>query len=463
MAATIDESRFEELSDSDIDLRTNEHTQQIYVESYVWPMWLDALHLDTIGDELTTNTSKIQQQTQAECMPYLMLDNVYDFDVNSHGLPHLNRAGHIKFLHKSLEPLSAGAQGMDAARPWFFYWTLQGMTAMGEDVSMYRDRLITTLRPLQNVSGGFAGGHGQNSHCAPSYSCVLALAMVGGLDMIDRTSMWHFLGQVKQPDGGFKVAVMAEEDIRGAYCAMTIISLLNLPLDLPQDAPARQHGLKSFSDGLSDWIARCQTYEGGIGGAPTNEAHGAYAFCALACLSILDAPERSIPACLDVPALEKWIVDIQTTPEGGFAGRTNKLVDSCYSHWVGGCWALLNAARQRQNDLWNRAGLIRYLLTCCQKAGKVAGMRDKPSTRPDAYHTCYALAGLSAATHHLQYQSSEDSLAAPYCWISRDPTQAEMNEWLIDQDDLVHSIHPVFVIPFGAVERTRSLFQGRGL
>jgi len=31
----------------------------------------------------------------------------------------------------------------------------------------------------------------------------------------------------------------------------------------------------------------CQTYEGGIGGYPGNEAHGGYTFCALASLEIL--------------------------------------------------------------------------------------------------------------------------------------------------------------------------------
>lgn len=38
-----------------------------------------------------------------------------------------------------------------------------------------------------------------------------------------------------------------------------------------------------------------QTFEGGISGQPYSEAHGAYAFCALGCLSILDAPHRIIP------------------------------------------------------------------------------------------------------------------------------------------------------------------------
>lgn len=43
--------------------------------------------------------------------------------------------------------------------------------------------------PLQNADGGFGGGHGQLSHCAPSYAATLSLALVDGLDMIDRRIM----------------------------------------------------------------------------------------------------------------------------------------------------------------------------------------------------------------------------------------------------------------------------------
>lgn len=38
-----------------------------------------------------------------------------------------------------------------------------------------------------------------------------------------------------------------------------------------------------------------QTYEGGVSGAPQTEAHGAYAFCVLACLCILGPPHEIIP------------------------------------------------------------------------------------------------------------------------------------------------------------------------
>ena len=92
---------------------------------------------------------------------------------------------------------------------------------------------------------------------------------------------------------------------------MVLISLLALPLELPSSAPSRIHGLRSFLDGLPEYLSRCaspiafimaqwlscvlgQTFEGGISGAPQNEAHGAYAFCALACLCILGPPHQMI-------------------------------------------------------------------------------------------------------------------------------------------------------------------------
>jgi hypothetical protein len=89
----------------------------------------------------------------------------------------------------------------------------------------------------------------------------------------------------------------------------------------------------------------------------------------------------------DLPSLVSWLSSRQYAPEGGLAGRTNKLVDGCYSHWIGGCWPLINAATLGSNEaqapshrfdgLFSREGLIRYILCCCQQPG--GGLRDKPS------------------------------------------------------------------------------------
>lgn len=48
---------------------------------------------------------------------------------------------------------------------------------------------------------------------------------------------------------------------RGAYCAMVIISLLNLPLTLPPEAKAREHGLQTFTDGLTEYLSRCRVID----------------------------------------------------------------------------------------------------------------------------------------------------------------------------------------------------------
>lgn len=244
---------------------------------------------------------------------------------------------------------------------------------------------------MQNATGGFGGGHGQYAHLAGTYAAILSLAIVGGetaYALIDRQRMWQWLGRLKQPDGGFRVCEGGEEDVRGAYCALVVISLLDLPHHLPSPLHADDRVLYRFQDGLDDWLAKCQTFEGGISGAPGNEAHGAYAFCAIACLCLMHEQEKALQ-CLDLPALICWLSSRQYAPEGGFAGRTNKLVDGCYSHWVGGCWPLVQAAldgpRSAQElsadagvrNLYSREGLTRYILSCCQS--QTGGLRDKPS------------------------------------------------------------------------------------
>ena len=252
--------------------------------------------------------------------------------------------------------------------------------------------IIKTFEPLQNTSGGFGGGQGHLPHLAGTYAVVLAIAMVCSEDaynLVDRVGLWHWLGRLKSTDGGFQVCENGEEDVRGAYCALVTITLFNLPWQLPKDSPARAQGFVDFRDGLGAYLSRCQTYEGGISAGPNNEAHGAYTFCALACLCILGPPRETLKKYLDLRSLIRWLSARQYAPEGGFAGRTNKVVDGCYSHWIGGCWPLVEAALDGSHGLssslsssstarlFDGEGLARYILGCCQ--APTGGLRDKPS------------------------------------------------------------------------------------
>jgi protein farnesyltransferase subunit beta len=90
--------------------------------------------------------------------------------------------------------------------------------------------------------------------------------------------------------------------------------------------------------------------------------------------------------------------------EGGFQGRTNKLVDGCYSFWQAGGAVLMELITSSGLDLINKEKLFTYVYACCQSS--FGGLRDKPSKSPDFYHTCYCLSGLSIS----QYRYSDDGV-----------------------------------------------------
>lgn len=448
--------RIEELSDSDNeyeDLGTATMEEQAHIT------YLASVRIP-IRDSLETETSQVQDETCETILPYLE-GNPNNFSLNAFGIPKLQRERHSAMLKMVLGDYPGKFAMMDASRPWILYWGLQSMTALGLDISAYQKRVAHTFSLAQHPEGGYGGGYGQLPHLACTYAAVLSLAMAGGTESynsINRKALWHFLGRMKQADGGFTMAEGGEEDIRGAFCAMVILSLLNLPLELPQDAPTRQHGFTSFTDGLGEWVSKCQSWDGGISAAPGNEAHGAYAFCGLGCLAILGPPKETLPKYLNVTLLVHWLSSRQASPEGGYNGRTNKLVDGCYSHWIGSTFAIIEAATT--TGLWNRTALGRYILAACQE--KKGGLKDKPGKHSDAYHTCYNLAGLSAAQHRYVYDENVNkglgtaNLGAPYHWKSEGLYEGENDVW--EDTDVVRTVHPVFVIPFMAVYECRRHF-----
>merc|ERR1712113_290426 len=109
---------------------------------------------------------------------------------------------------------------------------------------------------------------------------------------------------------------------------------------------------------------------------------------------------------LDLSAFLKWAAARQMAAEGGFQGRTNKLVDSCYSFWQGAIFPLLHEAfRQNgtevilpERHLWfSPQPLQTYVFLACQHSG--GGLRDKPGKSADFYHTCYSLSGVAASMY----------------------------------------------------------------
>lgn len=173
--------------------------------------------------------------------------------------------------------------------------------------------------------------------------------------------------------------------MRGFYCALVTADICNLI-----------EGNEELTRGMADFIANCQTYEGGIACTPFGEAHGGYTFCGLAALLLLDEADK-----LDLDRCAEWLSQRQISEEGGFNGRINKLVDSCYNFWQGATFELLDIATKGNANvnggewLCRQEALQAYTLLCCQNVK--GGLKDKPTKGPDPYHTMYALAGCSIA------------------------------------------------------------------
>jgi protein farnesyltransferase subunit beta len=179
-----------------------------------------------------------------------------------------------------------------------------------------------------------------------------------------------------------------EVDIRGVYCAAAVASLTRI-MD------------SKLFEGTPAWVISCQTYEGGFAAEPFVEAHGGYTYCGVAALAIFGKLTM-----MNIDKLMKWTSARQMSYEGGFQGRSNKLVDACYSFWMAAIFPIvdyeLNALDDKRYDfggIFEPDALQWYLLALCQNLER-GGIRDKPEKNPDAYHTCYGLAGLSVAQHY---------------------------------------------------------------
>lgn len=381
--------------------------------------------------------------------------------------PLLMREEHCAFLSRCLRtPLSLSYMAMDASRGWTFFWALQGLDLMGAfdpDASTGEGgriplrslvsprppsssssssskgdaeagtsaqeegkralflNIIDTLLRFQSANGGFGGGIGQLPHLLSNYATTMAFLIIAGqlnskeekehwYRRIDRVAMLRFLVACKEDQGvskAFRVTQDGEIDVRGCYAALAVASALNLVTE-------------PLVDGVGEFLLSCQTFEGGFGGEPGGiEAHGGYTYCALAGLALIDEWRRktttnAVPPSLlsrvRLADLQRWLLLRQCSLEGGFSGRTNKLVDGCYTFWQGASFAVLErflSGSGRDGDAgisidsplpyFDRKKLDSYVLLCCQQPD--GGLRDKPSTNRDHYHSCYTLSGLSVSQH----------------------------------------------------------------
>ncbi|XP_039249579.2 protein farnesyltransferase subunit beta-like [Styela clava] len=347
---------------------------------------------DFFDDEGTPTKTTVEQQRVEESV-LRKLKDFEDFSDLEPGI-HLKRDDHLPYLLKGLERLSEGYECLDASQPWLCYWIVHSLSLLGHELSeQQKSSVVKFLEKCQSPTGGYGGGPEQFAHLAPTYAAVNCLCIIAtdeAYESINREKLLYFLFQMRQNDGSFTMHEGGESDTRSLYCAISVASLTGL------DEIAGE----SLFAGSPQYIVSCQTYEGGIGGCPGAEAHGGYTFCGYAGLVILGHEKL-----IDTDRMLRWLVNKQMRIEGGFQGRTNKLVDGCYSFWQGGVFPLIQntllaegcKSLCKHNWLFNQQALQEYLLISCQS--RFGGLIDKPGKSPDYYHTCYCLSGLTIAQH----------------------------------------------------------------
>jgi len=385
-------------------------------------------------EKVYTNSGLEQRNTEESCLRLFEKAEVAHEELGER-LPVLHRAKTAGFVRRGLAELSQGYECLDASRPWLVYWLLHSLELLEETITEEeKEDIVAFLSLCQDPCGGFAGGPGQLAHLAPTYAAVNALCILGtprALASIDRPLLAAWMDRLRQEDGAFMMHLDGELDIRGVYCALAVARLTNIYT--PQ---LFRH--------TEQWLVRCQSYEGGFGGVPGMEAHGGYSFCGLAALMLMGRERLA-----DLETLATWAAARQVRLEGGFQGRTNKLVDGCYSFWQGGIFPLLHKMYSESPDpsvraslpqhwLFDTGALQEYLLICCQDHR--GGLLDKPGKSRDFYHTCYTLSGLSLAQTFASNSSSTTTILGP-------------------PSNLLAPTHPVYNICLGAVAAATTYFE----
>lgn len=320
---------------------------------------------------------------------------------------------------------------LDASQPWMVYWVANSLAVIEPSAldDELKHKIVNKLFSISPTKGPFGGGQGQLPHIAGTYAAINALALCDNIDncwdSINRQAIYEWLLSLKQPDNSFATCIpVGETDTRGTYCALSVASMLNIMSE-------------ELTAGVAEYLQNCQTYEGGYGGTPLgDEAHGGYTFCAVASLLILRRSDL-----INIENLMEWCSARQFNEEMGLSGRNNKLVDGCYSFWVGATAAMIEGVLGV--ECVEKSALRRYILNCCQSDER-PGFRDKPGKNPDFYHTNYVLLGLAYTESSFSYKDIEK--ADPFSLVS-------MSNADIENPTGLALISPIYGLPSSALTK----------
>lgn len=334
--------------------------------------------------KIKDKTDKDQKNTETtvkECYK-LLYDNAVNYPIKISEVYHKN-----KHLNKALSYLNNYSipYFFEVQKPWVLYWSLNAIYINSDpcfelDLEL-RTELSDYVLEFQHEEGGFSGSKYSYPNLISSYAAILAMMVLNvkdKLQLINKQKMEIFLLNMKNEDGSFNTHYKGESDIRALFAAVLIMDVLNI-------------NNPKLKNNIADYLIKNQSYDGGISPNLGSESHAGYTYCGVAALAILKQLAK-----LDLLKLKQWLILKQKNIEGGFCGRANKLVDSCYTFWVGSIFSIIdNYEKDGKTNgfIYNQDDLLKYVIFCCQS--EADGLKDKPEKNPDIYHSMYAASGFN--------------------------------------------------------------------
>ncbi|KAJ5677275.1 beta subunit of rab geranylgeranyltransferase [Penicillium maclennaniae] len=240
------------------------------------------------------------------------------------------------------------------------YWGLTALHLLGHPSALPRDETIDFVLSCQRDNGGF----------------VQILATVDAVDELEKRGLGGkqkvgaFIASLQnREDGSFMGDSWGETDTRFLYGALNALSLLGL-LDLVDVSKA------------VTYIQNCENFDGGYGICPGAESHAGQVFTCVGALTIAGRLDL-----VNKDRLGAWLSERQVD-NGGFNGRPEKLVDACYTWWVGSALAMIDRLH------WIDGKKLASFVLQCQDP-EAGGFADRPGNMVDVYHTHFGIAGLS--------------------------------------------------------------------
>lgn len=338
---------------------------------------------------------------------------------------------HKKYFRLCIQSLPSKSQSEDSNRLALIYFCLHGLGIIGQlDLTkdqkaeyaryIYEHQIvdhsgdIESFRPSRTfeLAVGEKKSYDLPNLSATFFALINLLALESNYSTrLDRHKIMKFVSkcQIKGGinKGAFKPVLdknddpFGETDLRHCYMAAGIRKMCKYDEIHPNER------MNDFNEqDLVEFVLERVNFNGGLSSNKYTESHSGLTFCGIATLKLLDYDFSQ--NTLWVEMTKNWLVHRQvdfSSPVytgqsyeyweaddiGGFNGRENKFVDTCYSWW---CSASLKLLDPEGLGLINTKKAIRYLLGGTQNT-LLGGFGKNCESFPDPFHSFLGLASLA--------------------------------------------------------------------